>query len=119
MPLLDVVCFSTGAAETDKAKARIAVWKVDFMFIDDLLKRSECDYFDSNAERMFATRSTVSFVKNERSAQAARRINDENEKQKMDDDILRMQEPWAIGHPEEGILYIDKIDHGGFHVVGV
>ena len=21
-----------------------------------------------------------------------------------------MQEPWAMGHPEEGILYIDEID---------
>lgn len=63
-----------------------------------------------NVERIFATRSTVSFVKNEWSAQAARRINDKNEKQKMDDDILRMQEPWAMGHQEEGILYIVEID---------
>jgi hypothetical protein len=89
------------------------------MLIDDLLKRSECEYFGSNAERMYATRSTVSFVKNERSAQAARRINVENEKQKMDDDILRMQEPWEMGQPEGGILYIDEINRGGFYVNGV
>jgi hypothetical protein len=28
-----------------------------------------------------------------------------------------MQEPQAMGHLEEGILYIDEIDRGGFYVI--
>ena len=39
MSLLDVVCFSTGTAETDRAQARIAMWKVDFMLTDEMSKR--------------------------------------------------------------------------------
>ena len=34
--------FSTGAAETDRANARMELWKVDFMLIDNLLKVREC-----------------------------------------------------------------------------
>lgn len=41
MSLPEVVGFSTGAAETDRAKARIALWKVDFMLIDGLLEKLE------------------------------------------------------------------------------
>lgn len=39
MSLPEVVCFSTGAAETDRAQASITVWKVVFMLTDELLKR--------------------------------------------------------------------------------
>ena len=39
MSLLEDVCFSTGAAETDRAKARIALWKADFILVDVLLEK--------------------------------------------------------------------------------
>jgi hypothetical protein len=42
--------FSIGAAETDRAKARTALWKVDFILIDVLSIR-DCEAFDLVAVR--------------------------------------------------------------------
>lgn len=36
VPLLAAEYLSTGAAETERAKARMALWKADFMFVDEL-----------------------------------------------------------------------------------